>query len=107
MQNSLQKQYIKTVTIEKANAWLTVSFLAEESNGETIIVSAPKIVKIIPKKTAPTLRGDVLKNNFVLVAGKKLSKIVTEKIISPYISEFIKEIEFCLSYSARPPTAII
>jgi hypothetical protein len=102
-----QKQQIRFARIEKPTASVVVAFLVEEQNGETVIVSEPKIVKIIPKKVAQALRGTVSKIQkiFALGSGKKEVIEISTAIPSPYVSEFFKALDFTPTIYARPPTA--
>jgi hypothetical protein len=100
----LQKQRIKFAKIEKPTCTYVVAFLVEEQNGETVIVSEPKIVKVIAKKAALAIKGAVQKI-LALGSGPKAAVKISSAIPSPYISLFVKESIFTPSIYARPPTA--
>ncbi len=88
-----RRQQIRFVTLEKPNAWVVFAFLVEQNGNETLIVSEPKIVRIIQKKTV-----------FALPAPRAKNQTGFASVKSPYVSAFFSKETQNFSLFARPPT---
>jgi len=103
---SLTKQYVKFVTVEQPTAWLVVALLVEDRADEQVVVSEPRVVRIIQKDTQPTLAGDISNTIVRLAPIRIVSPKHVELIVSPYV--YISNFDFFYGvplYSARPPTS--
>jgi hypothetical protein len=103
MLNIRSQQHIRFAKIEQAHAWVVVAVLVETVGNETVAISEPKVVKIIPKKLAQ-LSGFVARS--VLLGAHA---VVISHIDSPVISPFAKYFDFAIynvatGLGAQPPT---
>jgi hypothetical protein len=108
MIHNVTKRHIRFVTVEKPTAWIIVAILLETSGSETIALSEPRVVRVIPKKTTFTLPGKVIRSNTkILPEPVKNISSSARAIVSPYFNVFgYKHSHFITWFSARPPTAI-
>ncbi|NQV88378.1 MAG: hypothetical protein HQ402_02395 [Parcubacteria group bacterium] len=98
------KQHIRFATIEKPTMWVVVAVLVETKNGESFVVSKPKVVKVILKEKQLKLTGRVSSKSYCLSIGKCDSSIKQKGIISPFVSFLHTQSPFIVWFSARPPT---
>ena len=100
-----QTNRIKFKVVETPTTLLVVAIAWKIENGE-VVYSEPKIVKIIPKKTA-TISGKVSNETNPAIAGivsKQEYEVFQEaKILSPYFSNSIFQTGFIITIGARPP----
>jgi len=101
--SEIQTQHVRFVEIDRPNAVLVVAFLVETRNGETVIVSEPKIVKVTRKKSF-ALQGSV--SCLSLCAPLNFSVKKEHIVASPYISLIFGEsnVDFVPGLAAQPPT---
>lgn len=100
------KQHIRFVTVEKATGLFVYAILLETTGNETLAVSEPKLVKIIPKKANLGLAGTNGVSSRWLVAPIEDLIAQTSKIASPYFA-FIFGSEasnFITGIAPQPPT---
>ncbi len=97
---------VQFVTVERPTAWLVVAFLTEMRGEEAIIVSKPKIVKVILKRAMALLEGKNKASTLALPAPKAEIKIKAVSIKSPYVSVIFgySNSDVVIGLAARPPT---
>lgn len=103
------KRHIRFATLEQPTAWVIVAVLLETRGNETIALSEPRVVKVIPKDGRLTLPGTFVSSSFnaplALPASHAIVKNLVSSIISPFVSSFnISDKEFVMWFSAQPPT---
>ena len=106
--NSLTKQYVRFVTVEKPTVWVVVAVLVEDRDGETIALSEPRIVKIIKKEPREMLAlasGQRLLASSVVLPAPASILSSSNFIPSPYIASFGYS-EVISWLFARPPTLV-
>src|SRR4051812_37313117 len=85
--NNLQttQRKVQFATVERPTAWIVVAFLTEIRGEETIVISGPKVVKVILKKTVALLDG---KKAPILALPAPISNAfsVQAPIESPYVA---------------------
>jgi hypothetical protein len=100
-QIKIQKR-MKFVTVERPTAWLVVAFLVEFQDGVEVIVSEPKVVKVILKKKALELGSN--SKMFALSGPVSCAKCASRLVASPYVAFFNTKETQNFSLFARPPT---
>lgn len=99
---------VKLVTVERPTAWLVVAFLTETRGEETIIISGPKVVKVILKQSKALVGGKKQGNAAVLALPAPVS--TSFAVITPIASPFVSYIfgfsnsDVVMGLAARPPT---
>ncbi len=99
------KQHIRFAKLDQGTAWVVVAVLIETVGTETIAISEPKIVKIIPKTQQYALSGNVAKN-LTLAAPISAHHAQPSSVISPYISTIFgyADSNFIVGLAPLPPT---
>ena len=104
MSQTLSKQHIRFTTIEKSTAWIVVAVLVENDGVDTVAVSEPKIVRIIPKPKSLVLTGSVGNPKLCLSCPEQVLKIKSP-VKSPFSILFgYSNTDLLVWYCARPPT---
>jgi hypothetical protein len=98
-----ESQQIKFLTVEKPTAWIIVAVLVNTEGDRIVSVSAPKIVKIVPKKAACALPG-ACAESMMLLEGARPQMVYREPVISPYVNAVVEEPCVLAWVGARPPT---
>lgn len=102
-----QEKVVRFVKVEQANAWVVLAFLVETEGGTIVNVSAPRIVRVIPKKDKVlALPGACGTQHPLLLPAPTLARVQnainrTFAVVSPYF----EGAELLSWFSARPPTA--
>ncbi len=98
------QQQIRFITVEKPTAWYVLAVLVEMNGEETVSVSQPKVVKIIPKVKA--LKGGTSQNQFLLTAPVDISAAELSSLVSPYFAHIFgsEKSNFIVGLAAQPPT---
>jgi hypothetical protein len=108
MLNIHVQRKVEFMTIEKPMAWVVVAFLVEIRGDERIVLSGPKVVKVILKKNAGLLEGKKQGGNVVLALPAPVSMAfsVQAPIVSPFASNIFgfSNSDLVVSLAARPPT---
>jgi hypothetical protein len=99
------KRHIRFATVEKPTAWVVVAILVEKRGNETIILSQPKIVRIIPKNTADQALPEAVGQKLYL-AGPIQAPTRTSFIVSPYTSVLFSQTNLNIKsgIAPQPPT---
>src|SRR4051812_18708827 len=99
------QRHIRFAKIEKPTAWVVVAVLVETQGDETIIISEPKIVRVIPKTTT-ALAGTVSESGILTLSSPKSESTYTEAIISPFASKIFgfTNSEVKTGVAPQPPT---
>jgi hypothetical protein len=99
------QQHIRFITVEKPTAWVVVAVLVEMNGEETIAVSQPKVVRVIPKAQA-ALKGATVQSPFLLSAPVEISASHFESLVSPYFAYIFgsEKSNFITGLAAQPPT---
>ncbi len=100
---SSKKQHIRFATLEQPHAWVVVAFLIETNGNETIAVSDPKVVKIIPKSQFALKAGNL--SSFALSAPQEIVSTLSLQR-SPYVVSLFgySNSEVVIGLAAQPPT---
>ena len=99
------KQHIRFIKLEQPTAWVVVAILLETKNGQTVAISEPRVVKIIPKAyyaLPGTTRGSVL-----ALSAPKLETLASYRpIASPYIGAIFGTVNsnVIMGLAPMPPT---
>jgi hypothetical protein len=97
------QQHIRFAKVEEANAFVVYAILVETCGNETVAISEPKIVKIIPKKVA-TLSGSIA-SPFALVGSAATISHIKSPVASPFATLFDFNIyKVDTGLGAQPPT---
>ena len=105
MLNIKVQQHIRCGRVETPTAWLLVAVLLETRGTETVVVSEPKVIKIIPKPVQLALGGSYAKTSYFLAAPTILASSSYSKILSPYIPLFgFSHSGNITGLAAQPPT---
>ena len=105
MLNIRTKRHIRCARVETPTAWLVVAVLLETRGGETVAVSEPKVIKVIPKPTQLVLGGSYAKTTLFLAAPTTLASSSYSKILSPYVPNLgFAQSNIITGLAARPPT---
>ncbi len=98
------KRHIRFATLDKGNVFVVVAVLLETTGTETVAISEPRVVKIIPKAQY-TLPGTISYSR-ALNASTKVIAAIKGSIISPYISHIFgsEKSNFITGLAAQPPT---
>src|SRR4051812_16534674 len=99
------QRHIRFAKIEKPTAWVVVAVLVETNGDETVIVSEPKIVRVIPK-TVVALTGTVSETGILTLTSPKPDTEYTEAIISPFTSTLFgfSNTKVITGLAPQPPT---
>jgi hypothetical protein len=97
---------VKLITVERPTAWLVVAFLTETRGDETVIISGPKVVKVILKQSKALVGAQKANVVLALPAPKGVEKIIEVLIPSPYVSSIFgySNSDVVIGLAARPPT---
>jgi len=106
MNNLQPKQFVRFATIDRPTARIVVAFLVEVQGFETVVVSEPRIVKIVPKAVTPALRGAVRSQDYFFLPGFIQNKKSTGLKISPFVSAIFGSTnsDFIAGLAPQPPT---
>ncbi len=97
---------VKLVTVERPTAWLVVAFLTETRGDETVVISAPKIVKVILKQSKALIEAKKTNAVLALPAPVGLDAVIEIPTASPYVSSIFgySNSDVVIGLAARPPT---
>ena len=103
MLNIQTKRHIRFATVDKGTAWVVVAILIETTGNQTVAVSEPKVIKIIPKKPVLSLTGHTAE-----LTAPNINVIFEKAVPSPFISILFgnTNTSYIASLGARPPTLI-
>jgi hypothetical protein len=107
MLNIQAQRKVQFATVERSNAWVVLAFLTEIQNGETVIVSEPKVVKVILKHSPQLPSGKKSQTTLLaLPAPVSLEKTIELPIVSPFVSAIFgfSNSDVVIGLAARPPT---
>ncbi|MBX4197802.1 hypothetical protein KW782_00505 [Candidatus Parcubacteria bacterium] len=105
MINIQTKQHIRFAKVEQPTAWVIVAILLETTGDETVAISEPRIVKVIPKNNTSLKAG--FDTRFILNAPVEIL-IHTAPFASPYANLLFgsRKSNFITGLAARPPTTV-
>lgn len=106
MNQQLSQRKIEFATLERPNAWIVVAFVVEFHGEEKIIVSAPKVVKVILKKNLALTDGKKQQTLLALPAPISHAFAVQAPLPSPYVATIFgfSNSDVVIGLAARPPT---
>jgi hypothetical protein len=99
------QQHIRFAKIEQPNAWVVVAVLLETTGNETVAISEPKVVKVIPKAQF-ALPGGKKQSSAVLLLSAPYVAYFGHSLTSPYFSLIFgsEKSNFIIGLAAQPPT---
>ncbi len=98
------KQHIRFIRLEQPTVWVVLAILLETRGDETVAISEPKVVKIIPK-TVRMLAGTV--GSSVLALGTSACQApACRAVASPYIGAIFGTVNsrVIIGLAPMPPT---
>ncbi|MES2436951.1 MAG: hypothetical protein V4519_02975 [Patescibacteria group bacterium] len=100
-----RKQHIRFATIEQPTQFVVVAVMLETVGTETVAISEPKIVKIIPK-AIHLLSGSKTSPQAVLALTAPALALISQPIVSPYFAHIFgsEKSNFITGLAAQPPT---
>ena len=101
------QQHIRFAKVDRGDAWVVVAVLFETTGNETVAISEPKVVKIIPK-AIHKLSGSKSSPQANLSLTAPLEELSNRSIISPYFAHIFgsEKSNFIIGLAAQPPTNI-
>jgi hypothetical protein len=98
------QQHIRFAKVDRGDAWVVVAVLFETTGNETVAISEPKIVKVIPKAQYALPSGS--KTHQVLLLAAPAQVLVEHAIASPYFTQIFgySDSNFITGIAPQPPT---
>ena len=99
------QQHIKFAKLDRGDAWVVVAVLFETTGTETVAISEPKIVRIIPK-AYQALPGSKSSQQAVLSLAAPAEELTRTHIVSPYFAYIFgtEKSNFITGIAPQPPT---
>jgi hypothetical protein len=100
-----RKQHIRFATIEQPTRFVVVAVMLETVGNETVAISEPKIVKIIPK-AIHLLSSTKASPRAILSLSAPVQSSTVGNIVSPYFAHIFgsEKSNFIVGLAAQPPT---
>ena len=96
------KRNIRCFTVERATVRLVFAALVEVQNGVEVLVSEPKLIKVLPKATATLPAG---KKPVLALPGIETQVAhTTVAYVSPFVSLLFGNSELVINLAPQPPT---
>ena len=104
------RRSIKFARIEREDSFAVFAFVIEQNGNETIILSEPRLIRIIPKASSHRARlmlaGSVSRAGGLLALAGDIASLAVQRISASfsYPFAFAAQESFSAGLYARPPT---